>query len=114
MRSATIPLVRFHAAAAVRLAYRTAIPLVVALIVAAGVSSSPAAFLGELAAGLADPRRGLVVSTLLALASLSVASWAAPRTAYGVRSYLAHLPADSIAREGRFYYRWCSPRLPCS
>ena len=57
----------------------------------------PNAALQGLARGAASPDGGVAVPLLLAMASLMVAIWGAPRLAYGTSGWLRHLPAGDTA-----------------
>ena len=80
-----------------RLAWRAAIPVFTAPTLAVAMSADPNAALQGLARGAASPEGGVAVPLLLAVASLMVAIWSAPRLAYGTAGWLRHLPAGDTA-----------------
>ena len=94
---AVLALLSLHGRAGVRLAWRAAIPVFTAPTLAVGMSADPNAALQGLARGAASPDGGVAVPLLLAVASLMVAIWGAPRLAYGTSGWLRHLPADDTA-----------------
>ena len=94
---AVLALLGLHARAGVRLAWRAAIPVFTAPTLAVVMSADPNAALQGLARGAASPEGGVAVPLLLAVASLIVAIWGAPRLAYGTAGWLRHLPAGDTA-----------------
>ncbi len=91
------PLLVFHVAAGARLALRAAVPAVAALVVACGLSATPAAAMATMARLLAGPAAPFSAALVLALA-LSFASWAGPRATAGAAGWLTHLPCRSASR----------------
>jgi hypothetical protein len=92
-----LALIRFHVRAGVRLAWRIAIPVFTAPTLAVAMSPEPSGTLDRLARGAVAKTGGESLATLMALACLAVASWGAPRLAYGVRGWLRQLPAGDSA-----------------
>ena len=93
-----LALLRFHARAGVRLAWRAAIPIFAAPTVAVGLSPDPSGTLNGFARGALAPNGRVAFILVLGLACLGVAAWGAPRLAYGVSAWLRHLPSGDDAQ----------------
>lgn len=90
-----IALLRFHLAAGTRLALAAAVPLAGIAVVAIGMHENPAKALEHIAAWIAAPAPSFGAIAALALASLALAIWAAPRVMLGSDGWIRHLPLSS-------------------
>jgi hypothetical protein len=88
---------RFHLASGVRLAQRAFAPLVGVLVVAVGVSQSPAATLRAMAAAAAAPRPSASTLGALVAIAVAIAAWAGPRLAFSTAGWIRHLPASAVS-----------------
>ena len=86
----------FHCSSGARLSIRAALPVLAALVVAAGMQEFPGAAIARVARALATHNTDTMVRVAAAALCLLAASWAAPRITHGVGGWLRHLPVDGL------------------
>lgn len=112
MITPALALLRFYARGGVRLAWRAAIPIFAVPTVAVGMSPDPSATLNGFARGALAPDSGFSVTLGVAIVSLALAAWAAPRLTYGVSAWLRHLPAGDDAHRRAILAGLAMAQLP--